>query len=156
MGVQIGKNCRIYRASFGTEPYLISLGNHVHIGERVRFITHDGGAWVVRELTGCGDWDYFGPIRIDDNVFIGNDVIILPNVHIEKNCVIGTGSVVTKNIPAGSIAAGVPARRIRSVEEYCQKIESAGFHTKGMNAKEKEKFLRIFFKADFFSKKDIS
>lgn len=152
IGVKIGKNCRIYRSSFGTEPYLISLGNHVHIGERVRFITHDGGAWVVRELTGCSDWDYFGTIQIDDNVFIGNDVILLPNVHIGKNCVIGAGAIVTKNIPAGSIVAGVPARRIRSVEEYCRKIEAAGFHTKKMKAKEKEDFLRKYFKRNFFLK----
>ena len=49
------------------------------------------------------------PVIIEDDVWIGTKVIILPGVHIGKGSVIGAGAVVTKNIPAYSIAAGNPA-----------------------------------------------
>ena len=53
------------------------------------------------------------PIRIDDGVFIGMHCIILKGVHIGAGCVIGAGSVVTHDIPAGSVAAGVPCRVVK-------------------------------------------
>lgn len=47
-GVEIGKNCEIYKsANFGSEPYLISMGNHVRINAGVQLVTHDGGYWVL-------------------------------------------------------------------------------------------------------------
>lgn len=48
-GAVIGKNCEIYTtANFGSEPYLINIGNHVRINEGVTLVTHDGGYWVLR------------------------------------------------------------------------------------------------------------
>ncbi|WP_462164576.1 acyltransferase [Pseudoalteromonas xiamenensis] len=61
---------------------------------------------------------YRAPIRIGDNVFIGWGAIILPGVRIGNNCVIGAGSVVTKDVPDGMVAAGNPARVIKTTEEY--------------------------------------
>lgn len=55
------------------------------------------------------------PIVIEDNVFIGADVFVLKGVTIGKNSVIGAGSVVTRDIPENSIAAGNPARVIKSI-----------------------------------------
>lgn len=55
------------------------------------------------------------PVEIGDNVFIGTGTIILKGVTIGKNCVIGAGSVVTKNVPPDSIAAGNPAKVLRSL-----------------------------------------
>ena len=49
---------------------------------------------------------------------------MLPNVVLGKNCVIGGGSVVTENIPAGKVAFGVPARETMSIEEYNLKREA--------------------------------
>lgn len=63
---------------------------------------------------------YRAPITIGDNVFIGWGSIILPGVTIGSNCVIGAGSVVTKNVPEGMVAAGNPARVIKTTEEYTQ------------------------------------
>ena len=54
-----------------------------------------------------------GGIRIDDDVWLGYGVIVLDGVHIGKGAVIGAGSVVNRDIPAGTIAAGVPARAIK-------------------------------------------
>ncbi len=51
LGVKIGKGCEIQRnVSFGSEPYLISLGDNVRVTEGCKFITHDGGVWVLRKL----------------------------------------------------------------------------------------------------------
>ncbi|MFR5466356.1 MAG: hypothetical protein ACLTHR_12100 [Agathobacter rectalis] len=55
-------------------------------------------------------------VFIDDGVWIGNDVIILPNVHIGKKSIIGAGSVVTKNIPEFCIAVGNPAKVIKKFD----------------------------------------
>ena len=50
-GMVIGDRCEIYSsASFGSEPYLISLGDHVRVNSGVTFVTHDGGVWVLREF----------------------------------------------------------------------------------------------------------
>ena len=54
-----------------------------------------------------------GEINIEDNVWIGANVILLPNIHIGEGAIIGAGSVVTKNIPSMAIAAGVPAKIIK-------------------------------------------
>lgn len=58
-----------------------------------------------------------GPVIIEENVWLGEGVCILPNVRIGKNSIVGANAVVTKDIPPFSIAAGVPARVIRSISE---------------------------------------
>ncbi len=119
-GLQIGERCRIFTKNpyemFGSEPYLVRIGNHVTVTAEVRFITHDGGTWVFRQED--PDFDVFGPIEVKDNVFIGVGTIIMPGVTIGENCVIGARSVVSTDIPPHSVAAGVPARVLMSLEEY--------------------------------------
>ena len=100
-GVKIGKNCTINKdVIFGTEPYLISIGDNVRITTGVKLITHDGGLWVLRRL-GLIDRnaDRFGKIVVGNNVNIGWDAIIMPGVRIGDNCVVGAGAVVTKDVP---------------------------------------------------------
>jgi acetyltransferase-like isoleucine patch superfamily enzyme len=58
-----------------------------------------------------------GTIVIHDDVWIGANVTIVPNVTIGSHCVIGAGSVVTKDIPTGTMAVGVPARVLKSIEK---------------------------------------
>tara|TARA_B100001063_G_scaffold70884_1_gene64983 strand:- start:5772 stop:6302 length:531 start_codon:yes stop_codon:yes gene_type:complete len=150
LGVHFGDGCRfiaVKRQTFGSEPYLIKLGNFVSISEGVRFITHDGGVWVHRNLDKSNEKiDHFGRIVIGNNVFIGMNVTILPNINIGDNCVIGTGSIVTKDIPSNSVVAGVPAKVLSSVDKYYSKNKNNFVNLKGLNHREKEKILRETYK----------
>lgn len=127
-------------AAFGSEPYLITIGQNVEITAGVVFITHDGAAWTLRNFDEkYRELDVLGPIKIGDNVFIGNNAIILPGVTIGDNVVIGAGAVVSRDIPSNSVAAGVPAKVIRSLEEYGERcLEKPGaMNTKKLSRQEK-------------------
>ena len=92
----------------------IVIGSHVMFGPNVTLTT--AGHPVQPNLR------YFGiqsnqPIHIEDNVWIGANVVVLPGVTIGKNSVIGAGSVVTKDIPANVVAVGVPCRVLRPISE---------------------------------------
>lgn len=142
-GVKIGENCIVDKtAEFGTEPYLISMGNNVRITKGVRFITHDGSLWVPRNL-GLVDKkaDFFGKIVIGNNVNIGWDAIIMPGVQIGDNCIIAAGAIVTKNVPDNSVAVGIPARVLESVQEYAHKKKNSCVLTKNMTSEEKKAYL---------------
>lgn len=116
LGVEVGKNCRIYIKNFGTEPYLISIGDNVTIAKGVKILTHDGSTWLLNDQKGRRY--LYNKVVIGDNVFIGVNSIIMPGVQIENNVVVGCGSVVTKSIPSDTVVAGNPARKIQSYSEY--------------------------------------
>lgn len=143
IGVTIGDDCVVEKtADFGTEPYLIKIGNKVRITKGVRFITHDGGLWVLRNM-GLIDSraDKIGVIIIGNNVNIGWNAMIMPGVSIGNNVVIGCGAIVTKDVPNNSVVAGVPAKVIESIEEYCEKNIEKILLTKGMSCIEKKEYL---------------
>jgi acetyltransferase-like isoleucine patch superfamily enzyme len=122
-GLKIGRGVRVIgRPDFGSEPYLIEIGDHVTISSNVTFITHDGGTWVFRHLPPYLGLQRFGRIVIGDNCFIGDGAIIMPDVSIGPNSVVGAGAVVTRSVSANSVVAGVPARRICSYEEYVERM----------------------------------
>ncbi len=97
--------------------YLIEIGNHVTIANYVQFLAHDHAAKLF-----AGHYK-IGKIVIGDYVFIGARTLILPNVRIGDHVLIAAGSVVTRDIPANCVAAGVPARVISTIEEYTKKCE---------------------------------
>ena len=141
-GVQIGQNCAILcnANAFGSEPWLIRLGNHVEITAGVRFITHDGGAWVLREKN--PNMDVFGPIIVGNNVFIGVNSIIMPSVYIGDNVVVGAGSIITRSIPDNCVVHGAPARIYKTITEYELGMLEKDCGTKRLNIKEKQEALR--------------
>lgn len=142
-GVRMGKNCEIFpNVQFGSEPYLIKMGDNVKITDDVLLLPHDGGVHVLRNLKLLENADVFGPITIGNNVFIGMRSIILPGVTIGDNCVIGAGSVVTRDIPANSIAAGIPAKIIKKTDGYYSKLKDNVDYTKNLSPNEKEIYLR--------------
>lgn len=143
-GTEIGDDCEIYPdVSFGSEPYLIRIGNHVRITSGVKLITHDGGVWVLRGIkdTTNSNVDLFGTITIGDNTHIGMNSVIMPGVEIGKNCIIGCCSVVTKNIPDNSVAVGIPARVIETIAEYNEKNKNRFVFTKNYSQTEKKAYL---------------
>lgn len=149
LGVRIGERCRMLGTSprtFGSEPYLISIGDHVTVTGGVRFVTHDGGVWVFREER--PSLDIVAPIAIGNNVFIGLNVIIMPGVTLGDNTVVAAGSVVTRSFEGGAVIAGVPARRVRALDEYRQSAFERGVDTKGMDEDEKRRVLTDIFRPD--------
>lgn len=126
-GVTIGKDCSIESRDFGTEPYLVTIGNHVQITSDVKIFTH-GGGWVLRQE--IPDFDSFGKVVIGNNVYIGNNALIMPGVTIDDNVIIGAGSVVTKSVPSGWIVAGNPAKKVGNIENFKEKMIPYNFGTK--------------------------
>lgn len=121
LGVKIGAGCRIYTRQFGSEPFLISIGDKVTVTSGVKFLTHDGSTWLFHDEEG-NRYQKYAPILIGNNVFIGVNSILLPGVTVGDNVVIGAGSTVTKDLPAYGVYAGSPARYICSFSEYEKKI----------------------------------
>lgn len=144
IGVKMGDDVHLYGdIQWSTEPWIITLGNHVHITNGVQFITHDGGTLILRHLT--PDLEITGPITIGDYVYIGTQSIILPNVRIGNNCIVAAGSVVTKDVPDGSVVAGVPARVIKTIDEYHDKAKRQSLHLGHLKGADKDRKLREIF-----------
>jgi acetyltransferase-like isoleucine patch superfamily enzyme len=107
-GVRIGEGCVIYTDFFSTEPYLVTLGDRVAISGGTKFITHDGSVWLLRaERPACQS---FGPITVGNDVYIGENCIVMPNSSIGSGCILGAGAVVRGKIPDNSLVIGNPAK----------------------------------------------
>lgn len=146
MGVTVGDGCKFLDNPFrifGSEPYLIKIGNNVELTNGVKIVTHDGGLWVLRNL--YDDFkksDFLAPVIIGNNVFIGNNSIILPGVKIGDNVVVGAGSVVTKNIKEGTVVCGVPAKQIKDIEDYKNDKKEKVIESKGLTFLQKKNLLK--------------
>lgn len=93
----------------------LTIGNHVKIGAGVLFIDTDCHPMDFNIRRNSNDGTQSAPIVVEDDAWIGAQSIILKGVTIGARSIIGAGSVVTKSIPADSIAAGNPCRVIRSL-----------------------------------------
>lgn len=107
-GVRIGANTRVQSHSFICE--LVEIGESCFIGHGVMFIND-----LFSEGKPAGDPKKWHPTKIGDRVCIGSNATILP-VSIINDCVIGAGSVVTKDITVRGIYAGNPAKLIRRLD----------------------------------------
>ena len=125
-GLKIGENCSFTGfPNFGSEPYLIEIGDDVTVAGNTAFITHDGAKRVadrVGKEQGVPDIIKFGKIKVGNNVFIGYNCIILPGVTIGDNSIVAAGSIVTKDVKSGFIVAGNPAKEISTVDNYVSKL----------------------------------
>lgn len=90
----------------------ITIGDDVQIGPNVQLLTP---THPVEPDARRAKWEAAEPIAIEANVWLGGGVIVLPGVTIGENSVVGAGSIVTKGLPANVVAAGNPARVVRSI-----------------------------------------
>jgi acetyltransferase-like isoleucine patch superfamily enzyme len=142
-GVTIGKDCRLVgKSSFGSEPYLVTLGDHVSVTS-ASFITHDGAVWVARQQH--PEIDLIAPIRVGNNVFIGAGAMILPGVHVGDNVVIGAMSLVTRDVASDTVVAGIPAKPLCSTSDYIDKSLRHAIPVKGMDPEKKRQYLIEYF-----------
>lgn len=147
LGVRIGEKCQILadpEFAFGTEPWLITIGDHVDITAGVHFLNHEGGIWCARGIDPkYNEYDLFSPITVGNNVMIGIGAVIMPGVHIGNNVIIAGQCVVTKDVPNDAVIAGVPGKQISTVSNFMEKLTSADVvKTKAMSQDEKRKYLQ--------------
>lgn len=139
----IGKNVDIVgNVNFGSEPYLITIGDDTTISFDCAFVTHDAATRVIRHLPGENpETVIYGKIIIGKNCFIGCRSVILPNVTIGDNVIIGAGSIVNKDIPSNTVAAGNPCKIICSLDEYKNKHKNDFLYMVSLPFNEKKKYL---------------
>ena len=122
----MGEHVSLQMRKIPLYPKLISFGNNIMVASNVSFLTHDaihhvfngllegqGESRRVNEKAGC--------IDIRDNCFIGANSIICNGVRIGPNAVVAAGAIVTKDVPPGCVAGGVPARVIGSFDDLLGK-----------------------------------
>lgn len=150
LGVKIGDNVSIIEpvspVIFSSEPYLVSIGDNTTISFDVAFVTHDAATRVIRHLPdGDPETVIYGPISVGKNCFIGCQSVILPNVTIGDNSIIGAGSLVNRDIPANSVAAGNPCRVICTLDEYREKHRDEFLHMVSLDYEDKRRYLEKHF-----------
>ena len=116
-GMKVGKNlivddsCRFD----SSHCWLIEIGDDVTFGPQTYVLAHDAS---TKKYLG---YTKIGKVTIEDGCFIGADSLVMPGVHIGKNCIIGAKSVVTSNVPDGSVYIGAPARFVCTTQEYIER-----------------------------------
>lgn len=121
----IGEHCSIQKWKLPLYSNLIYLHDNVRIASNVGFVTHDIIHTMLNgKYPGAGHIEKAGCIEVMDNVFIGSGTRILYDTRIGSNVIIGSGSLVTRDIPDNSVYAGVPARYICSFDEYVEKSKA--------------------------------
>jgi acetyltransferase-like isoleucine patch superfamily enzyme len=114
--VSIGEGCFLNLETMVAAMHEVTIGNHVMFANHC-FVSDSSHRYD--DPTIPVTWQGFtskGPTRIGDNCWFGVNCVVTSGVTIGERCVVGANSVVTKDIPAGSIAAGAPARVIRPIE----------------------------------------
>lgn len=146
LGVTIGEGCRLMGSpNWGSEPWLITLGNHSEVSCDCSFITHDGATWVFRHEERYKNVVKFGKINIGNHCFIGARSTIMPGISIGDRSIVAACSFVNKSIPAGEVWGGVPAHFITTVDEYAEKClrETPSYDIQNYKENRKEEILRM-------------
>lgn len=120
MGMKVGDNfCRLNGVILDpSHCWLIEIGDNVTLAPRVHILCHDASTKVHLGYT------KIGKVKIGNNVFIGAESVVLPNVTIGNSVIIGANSTVTKDIPDNVVAAGNPAQILCSLDDYLKQHKS--------------------------------
>ena len=146
MGVRCHGRVTIYGSSyrmFSSEPYLVTLGGNVFISVGAVFVCHDGATLPFRQEV--PDLELAGEITVGDNVFIGMGALILPNVRIGNNCIVGAHAVVTRDAPDGSIVAGNPARVVGNTAEFLNRAKARSLKIGHLSGEAKVRAYKAIF-----------
>ena len=116
-----GKHCHFGKNVYCNFNLTLVDDTHIYVGDYSKFgpnvVIATAGHPILPELREKA-YQYNAPVKIGKCVWLGAGVIVLPGVEIGDNCVIGAGSVVTKNIPANCVAVGNPCRVIREINDH--------------------------------------
>lgn len=119
---EMGNNVFFQPRHLPADPKFIKFHNNIAVASGVTFITHDVLHYVLNRVGDDHSFtSHLGCIEIMDNVFIGANSIIMPDVRIGPNTIIAAGSVVTKDVPGGGIVAGIPGKRIGSFDDIMER-----------------------------------
>ena len=110
--IEIGNHTFVNYGSSIAARTSVRIGSYCHLGHYT-FVMDNDQHDVVRHM----ELPQSDPVIIEDHVWIGSKAVILPGVRIGSRAVIGAGSIVTKDIPSGCVAAGNPARVLRYLTE---------------------------------------
>ena len=131
----VGENCYFQSNILPAEPFLVYFHDNVAISAGVRIITHSALNTVFNHEEKTDQYlCRFGKVEIGNNVYVGANAIINYGVTIGDNCIVAAGAIVTKDVPSGSIVAGVPAYVIGTYESAKEKARafSVPFLEKGL------------------------
>lgn len=118
---EFGNNVFFQPRKLPVDPKCIRLHDNVVVAADVTFICHDVIFLMLRNMDDRRHCEHLGCIEVMENCFIGLGSKILSGVKIGPNAIVAAGSVVTKDVPAGTVVAGVPARIIGSFDEAVRK-----------------------------------
>jgi acetyltransferase-like isoleucine patch superfamily enzyme len=128
LGVQVGGGTRIYDGvSFGSEPWLVRIGDGTVVTFGVQFVTHDGSISVINNgpfgIAQDEPVNHMDVVIVGENCFLGIGSILLPGTVIGDHAVVGAGSVVSGEVEPATVVAGNPARVVSSVAELAEKLQ---------------------------------
>ena len=121
--IELGKDCFINYNCTILDTARVRIGDYAQIAPNVSIYT---AGHPVHPATRNTLYEYGISVTIGNNVWIGGNVVICPGVTIGDNVVIGAGSVVTRDIPAWSVAAGNPCRVLRKITEEDREVYFRG------------------------------
>lgn len=116
--IEVGKNFFANYNCTILDVAKVKIGDNCQMAPNVAIYT---AGHPLHPVSRNSMYEYGISVEIGNNVWIGGNTVILPGVHIGDNCVIGAGSVVTKDIPDWSVAAGNPCKVIRQITEADKK-----------------------------------
>ena len=117
----MGEECSVQQGAVITDPKFVRLGNNVRLSTCTIF-GHDGSVNMINRAYGL-KLDKVGKVDLRDNVYIGHGAIVLPGVTIGPNAIVGSLSLVTKDVPPNTVVGGVPAKPLCSLDACVERLK---------------------------------
>lgn len=153
VGLNFGENNQFFSVFWGSEPYLITIGDRCQITADVKIFTHGGGHSLRHKIP---NFDCFGKVVIGNDVYIGNNSLIMPGVIIGNNVIVAAGSVVCKSVPDGVVVGGNPARILSTIQQYENKNIPYNTNSKHLSFNDKKQLLLSLPETKFIKKKTMN